>query len=208
MKWLYFPIFALYLVYSYQVCATDLRQQFNTSKGDLKAIKEKLDNLDKRVQNIESKLSKANQNKNIDLNQDIQQNENLGQAEIIDYNNALAQLREGNYQFSEQLFAEFINKYPNSHLQSNAFFWYGETFYKRTLYEKAALNYLAGYKKYPEGVKASDSLLKLACALGELKKIVEACKVIDKLEEKFPAKNRTTASIKRADEIRIKYGCR
>ena len=74
------------------------------------------------------------------------------------------------------------------------------------MFDKAAINYLKGYKQSPKGIKASDSLLKLALSLGELKKGQEACSILDKLEAEFP--NRPATSIKRAKEARIKFACK
>lgn len=79
---------------------------------------------------------------------------------------------------------------------SNAYFWYGECFFKQKDYNTAAVNYLKGYKESPKGAKSSDALLKLALSLGELKKTTEACNILDKLNKEFPGNNRTAASKK------------
>lgn len=121
------------------------------------------------------------------------------------YNLALASLKDKNLPDAEKKFAEFIKKYPNSSLVSNAYFWYGDIFYQNKMFDKAAINYLKGYKQSPKGDKASDSLLKSALSLGELKKNKEACSVLSKLESEFP--NRASASKKRASDAEIKYGC-
>ncbi|XVN42053.1 MAG: tol-pal system protein YbgF [Candidatus Rickettsia vulgarisii] len=121
------------------------------------------------------------------------------------YDLALASLKDKNLSDAEEKFAEFLKKYPNSPLVSNAYFWYGDIFYQNKMFDKAAINYLKGYKQSPKGDKASDSLLKSALSLGELKKNKEACSILGKLETEFP--NRTSASKKRAADAEIKYGC-
>lgn len=122
------------------------------------------------------------------------------------YDQALIALKDNNFSAAEEKFSTFIRTYPQSLLQSNAYFWYGETFFRRNMFDKAAPNYLKGYKLFPKGVKAADSLLKLALSLNELKKKTEACGILTKLENEFPS--RPAASIKRAKDAAIKFGCK
>ena len=122
-----------------------------------------------------------------------------------DYDLALALLKSGKFMAAESKFSLFIRDYPESPLQSNAIFWYSESFYHRNIYNKAAINYLKGYKKYPKGAKAADSLLKLSFALNALNKNKEACNILGKLDEEFP--NRPATSIKRAKNAKSKFGC-
>ncbi len=122
------------------------------------------------------------------------------------YDRALIAIKEGRYDEAETKFADFIAKYPKSSLVSNAYFWYGETYFKRNDYENAALQYLKCYKNFPKSAKAADSLLKLALSLGEMKKKKEACAMLMKLEKEF--KDRPASSIKRAKDAINKYGCK
>lgn len=123
-----------------------------------------------------------------------------------EYDAALAALKDNKFEEAEVLFSQFIEKYPNSNLQSNAIFWYAETFFRRSIFNKSAINYLKGYKAFPKGSKAADSLLKLSFSLASLNKKQEACNMLDKLEIEFP--NRPAASLKRAKEARSKFGCK
>lgn len=122
------------------------------------------------------------------------------------YDAALAALKDNRLEIAEEKFSSFIKDYPKSSMQSNVYFWYGETFFKRNLFDKAAINYLKGYKQYPKGSKAADSLLKLALSLGELKKKAETCTMLAKLDAEFPS--RPASSIKRAKDAKIKFGCK
>ena len=79
-----------------------------------------------------------------------------------------------------------IKEYPDNKLSSNAYYWLGETFYVRKNYQLAAYNFAAGYKKFPEGSKAADQLLKLGISLFSLEKLTEACATFKKLLEEFP----------------------
>jgi tol-pal system protein YbgF len=122
------------------------------------------------------------------------------------YDLALASLKDNKLAEAEGKFALFIKNYPNSSLQSNAYFWYGETFFRRNMFDKAAINYLKGYKQFPKSTKAADSLLKLALSLGGLNKKGEACSILSKLEAEFPS--RPVASIKKTKDAKIKFGCK
>jgi tol-pal system protein YbgF len=124
----------------------------------------------------------------------------------IDYDLALAALKDGNFEVAETKFADFIKKHPGSSLQSNATFWYAETYYRRGVFNQAAINYLQSYKQYPKGIKAPDALLKLSYSLASLNKNKEACSMLEKLELEFP--KRSISSIKRAKEARDKFRCK
>lgn len=134
------------------------------------------------------------------------QQPSLESSEKQDYDSALIALKNNQFEEAEVKFAHFIATYPKSNKLSNAYFWYGETFFKRNNFETAALNYLKGYKKFPKAEKAADSLLKLAISLGSMKKNKEACSMLTKLDSEF--KNRPAASMKRANDAKNKYGCR
>ncbi|MDF2964929.1 MAG: hypothetical protein K0Q51_317 [Rickettsiaceae bacterium] len=126
--------------------------------------------------------------------------------ERIDYDKALSDLKDNKFQEAESKFDLFIKNYPSSKLLGNAYFWYGETFFRRNYFEKAALYYLKGYKANPRSSKASDSLLKLALSLGEINKVKEACSTLAKLEKEFPS--RPDSSKKRARDAKAKFGCK
>lgn len=123
------------------------------------------------------------------------------------YDLALAAYKDNKLNDAKEKFKNFIQKYPKSSMIGNAYFWYGECFFKQKDYNTAAVNYLKGYKESPKGVKSSDTLLKLALSLGELKKTEEACNMFDKLDKEFPS-NRTAASKKMAEDAKLKFGCR
>ena len=123
-----------------------------------------------------------------------------------EYDLALASLKDGNFSEAEQKLANFIQNHKNHKLRENAVFWYAESFYRQGNFNQAAIHYLKGYKEYTKGSKASDSLLKLSLSLGKLKKLKEACAVLDKLEAEFP--KRSADSLKRAAEARTNFQCK
>jgi tol-pal system protein YbgF len=133
-------------------------------------------------------------------------NKNSAGSEKRSYDAALLALKENQYEDAEARFSDFIQRYPKSVMIPNAYFWHGETFFRRGNFEKAAISYLKGYKLFPKASKASDSLLKLALSLGGMKKNKEACSMLHKLDLEF--KDRPANSIKRASDAKNKYGCK
>lgn len=123
------------------------------------------------------------------------------------YDLALASYKDNKLNDAQEKFKSFVQKYPKSSMISNAYFWYGECFFKQKDYNNAAINYLKGYKESPKGAKSSDGLLKLALSLGKLKKTEEACNMLARLDKEFPS-NRTAASKKMAEDAKIKFGCK
>jgi len=126
-----------------------------------------------------------------------------GSDDKREYDLALAALKESRFADAENLFASFMQKNTHSPLMGNAYFWYAESFYRRGEFDKAAVHYLKGYKQYPKSPKAADNLLKLALALGELKKGKDACAMLNKLDAEY--KNRPASSVKRANDAKAKY---
>ena len=102
------------------------------------------------------------------------------------YNSAIGQLRQANYQAAEDAFRSFLQQHPSSGLAGNAQYWLGESYYVRGRYADAAVAFAEGYKRYPKGAKASDTLLKLAMALGRANQKQNACIALAQLDHDFP----------------------
>jgi tol-pal system protein YbgF len=173
---------------------TKLIGEGNIAGEDIFAIAEKTDHPSESISKTPAQFTPSFSS---------QQKKSVG--EKADYDMALADLKDNKLDLAEKKFWDFINKYPKSSMQSNAYFWYSETFFRRNIFDKAAIYYLKGYKQFPKGAKASDSLLKLALSLGSLNKKSDACNILIKLDQEFP--NRPSSSIKRAKDARIKFGC-
>jgi tol-pal system protein YbgF len=118
------------------------------------------------------------------------------------YNSAFGLLRQADYAAAEDAFRSFVQQHPNSGLVGNAQYWLGESYYARGRYSDAAVAFAEGYKRYPKGPKASDTLLKLAMALGRANQKQNACTALAELDHAFPhasspVKERAAAERKR-----------
>lgn len=98
-----------------------------------------------------------------------------------DYDTAYGLLRQAAYPEAEGAFQRFVQTYPDHRLAANAYYWLGETYYVRALYENATVSFARGYKSDPEGNKAPDNLLKLGLSFMALGKNPEACATFSKL---------------------------
>ncbi|MFN0191884.1 MAG: tol-pal system protein YbgF [Aestuariivirga sp.] len=103
---------------------------------------------------------------------------------------------------AESGFRSFVDKYPDHNLAGSAQYWLGETYYAQGNYRDAAQNFLQGYRQYPKGRRAPDSLLKLGISLARLGQKEQACASYGAVSAEYPkaveAKKRAQAESKRA----------
>ncbi len=103
---------------------------------------------------------------------------------------------------AEAGFSTFLQKYPEHGLAGSAQYWLGETFYAQGDFKRAAQTFLQGYKKYPKGRRAADSLLKLGISLNKLGQGEQACAAYGAVSGEYPkaveARKRAQAEAKRA----------
>lgn len=102
------------------------------------------------------------------------------------YNYAYGLLQGGDFAAAEGALAEFLRRHGDHALASNAHYWLGETYYVRSRFEDAASAFARGYRAFPEGAKAVDSLLKLGMSLAQLGRTRDACLTFDRLSSEFP----------------------
>jgi tol-pal system protein YbgF len=121
------------------------------------------------------------------------------------YEAAYGSLLQQDYGAAEAGFDDFLKRYPNDPLASNAQYWLGESFFVRGQFKQAAAAFLKGYQAYSRSGKAPDSLLKLAMSLDRLGQRDAACSSYAELTAKFP---NAPAHIKnRATSERQRIGC-
>lgn len=109
------------------------------------------------------------------------------------YNFAFSLLRKADFARAEQAFQEFLQLHGEDRLAGNAYYWLGETYYSRGKLQDAARVFLTGFEKFPDGVKAPDSLLKLAITLSSMKQRDEACSTLSELKKRFVTLSRSIA---------------
>jgi len=101
------------------------------------------------------------------------------------YEEAYRYLLRQDYGAAETAFAEFLKRHPRDERAGDAQFWLGESHYVRGQYRRAADAFLKGYKSYPAGAKAPDSLLKLAMSLSRLGQKDAACATFGEVRTRY-----------------------
>jgi tol-pal system protein YbgF len=121
------------------------------------------------------------------------------------YNYAFGLLKQANYPAAEEALKAFIDAHPKDPMAGNAQYWLGETYFTRNRFMEAATAFAEGYKRYPKGAKAPDSLLKLGMSLGRANQKQNACVALAQLDRDFP---HASASVKeRAGAEKKRLAC-
>jgi tol-pal system protein YbgF len=110
-------------------------------------------------------------------------------AALPAYNTAFKSLRAGDYVSSSRGFREFIQKYPNDALTSNAFYWLGESYYATTNYQVAVEAFKHLLSQYPQSDKAPDALLKLGYSQLQMKQTDAGTATLKSVLAKYPNSN-------------------
>jgi tol-pal system protein YbgF len=224
-------IFSILLLFSTASSASSIKSRSFEQSYDISNNHDQIESMQREIQNLTSKVEKLERSlqdirkkietKNV-ANDDpevetpmVPSDSGKSDAPKVEkvskgsekqiYDAALSALKGNDYSFAVKKFEEFVSSYPDSQLLSNAYFWYGEAFLKQKSLDKAALQFLKSYKSSPKGPKSSDSLIKLATTLAELKKNTDACGILNKLDNEFPS--RSEASVKKSKELRTKLKC-
>lgn len=90
------------------------------------------------------------------------------------------------YPLAEQAFQDFLRKYPNDRMASEAQFWLGESLFQSKNYQSAAEAFVTMTKKFPSSPKQPDTLLRLGESLAALKQKDLACVTLAEIAKKFP----------------------
>ena len=169
---------------------TNLEQRINELTDKLEQLTHKNDILQKKfdalAEDVEFRFKQASKTPPIETKQPVQEpvvKKDPKNAKA-DYDQAHKLLKEQNYTEAEQALSSFVKSYPNSEYTGNAYYWLGESFLLRKKYEKAAINYIMSFNKYPKNSKADLSMIKLASSLNILGKKKEACTTISKIKAK------------------------
>jgi len=102
------------------------------------------------------------------------------------YNGAYAKLSKGDFKEAREGFKKFLELFPQTEYSDNAQFGIGEAYYKEKKYEEAILEYEEVGKKYPQGNKLPDALLKQAFAFIALGDSNSAKLLLQKIIERYP----------------------
>jgi len=94
-------------------------------------------------------------------------------------------LRSQQFDQAKKALEEFIENNSENELAGSSYYWLGEIHLLKKNYREAALIFAEGYQKYPTSIKSPDSLYKLAEALSEIDKIIDACNTLKKFTKEY-----------------------
>jgi tol-pal system protein YbgF len=103
-----------------------------------------------------------------------------------EYQLAYGYMLHKDYGLAAQAFRDFVRKYPNEKLVSDAQYWLGESQFQQQKYRDAAEAFLAVSTKYKSSPKAPESLLRLGQSLAALHKKEAACATLAEVGRKYP----------------------
>jgi tol-pal system protein YbgF len=103
-----------------------------------------------------------------------------------EYDQAVALMRNGQYEAAEKNLSVFLAKYSKSKYAPAATYGLGESFFLRGRNREAAEKYLEITTKYPQSAQAPDALLRLGEALAALGAHEQACASFSEIGVKYP----------------------
>lgn len=120
--------------------------------------------------------------------------------DVMAFNEAKGYYDDAYYVLSERKFNQFIQYYRQSALISNAYFWLGESYYKRKNYNAAARVFYQGYRTNKKGAKAPDNLYKLAASLLLLGNKSDACAAYYEVDRRYSESHPQLSSMAQAKQ--------
>jgi len=175
--------------------------------GELKALKEKVDQVSFKVNFIENFLGIGKKDERGENGEKHPKNQGKnGTKPKSDkeslYAAAYELYKEGKYEKARTEFQSFLKAFPNTEYSGNAQFWIGECYYFEKNYEKAILEYEKVVKNHPEGNKVPQALLKQGLSFLQLGDKASARLILQNVIKDYP--NTSQARVARSKLLEIK----
>lgn len=108
-------------------------------------------------------------------------------SEQADLDRAKLDIQQGRFDQGEERLRDFVDRYDQSTLVPEAYYWLGQSLFTRGSFPQAANAYLAGFRSDQEGGFAADNLLQLGITLARLNQPEPACQTLREVSVRFPA---------------------
>lgn len=186
--------------------AADIQASIDSTKAEMQAMNGKLDDMtislkkptddlaryredtDKRIIALEERII----NLQTILDELTKKTAELAQPKVLaatpdaTYVKGLDTFKAGDMPAAREIFAKFLEQYPQHDLAANAHYWIGETHYSEKSYEPAILAFQDVIKNFPTKDKVPAAMLKQAMAFNAINDSKSARYVLKKLGEAFP----------------------
>lgn len=124
-------------------------------------------------------------------------------AEQAAYRQAFDVLKEGRYEDSIKVFAQFYKQYPNGQYADNAIYWIGEANYVLRRFLAAIKSFNRVLTQFPDSTKIADTMLKIGFSHYELQAWVKARKSLDELIRRFPTATAAQLAKNRLHKMKV-----
>ncbi|WP_018633044.1 tetratricopeptide repeat protein [Neomegalonema perideroedes] len=109
-----------------------------------------------------------------------------GASPQSDYDAALRLLETGGADQALELFGRIVGAAPNDPVAGSAQYWIGDIHFRKAEYDLAARAFLDSFRRWPEGPKGPESLLRLGMTLAATGKHAEACAAFAQVSARYP----------------------
>jgi tol-pal system protein YbgF len=123
------------------------------------------------------------------------------EAEKEAYKAAFSLMRASKYEASIEAFQDFLIKYPNSDLASNAAYWSGEGYLIKDNNQLALDSFMVVIQQYPDSSKVPDAKLRAGDSYDNLGKTIEAQKLYQELIDTRPNSRAAKNAKKRLERL-------
>ena len=107
-------------------------------------------------------------------------------TEKQEFEAALATLRTGDFVNAQNLFSNFMKRFPQSGYRASSLFWLGNAQYAARNYREAVSNFRALVSSNADHMRAPEALLSMANCQVELKDVKVARKTLEELVKSYP----------------------
>lgn len=118
------------------------------------------------------------------------------------YDDAMAVLRNGEFDKAAAVLSAFVRRYPTSGYLDSARFWLGNALYGKRDYKEAIITFRALIANAPEHPRAPEALLALANCQVEMKDIKGARRTLDDLIKNYPKSEAAGAGRERLGSLK------
>ena len=118
------------------------------------------------------------------------------------YDEAIAQLRKGDFTAAATLLAAFQRRWPGSGYTDAALFWLGNAHYGKREYKEAIGSFRALVSGYADNPRAPEALLSIANCQVELRDAKAARKTLDELVKAYPQSEAAQAGRERLASLK------
>jgi tol-pal system protein YbgF len=123
-------------------------------------------------------------------------------AEKRSFDAAVEVLKKGDFAAAQGVFADFLNRYPQSGYYSSGLFWLGNAQYATKDYKEAMINFREIMKRSPEHLRAPEAALSVANCQIELKDVKGARKTLEDLIKAYPQSEAAPAARDRLSRLK------